>query len=145
MVTDNHYRKLEIIVNFDGKQMASLTSDKKIPIDTNFTVELETLIIRMGKIIQSAMEQTGVTEEQLKKKLTKDQYKYYGTCRSTLKVIVKHGLPLLAVNAENVLPHQVKKIFDGMCVTIQQHLDNLIRLNKLTPNSVGTKDLKTFE
>ncbi len=142
---DNTYRKLKIIVKFNDKQMTALESKTEIPIDHNFTVELESMMIKLSSIIHSAMKTTGMTYQQLSKTLPKENYEYYEKCRCSLQIIVHHGLPLLSVKADNILPHQMQKSFDGMCLTIQQHLDNLIRLNKLTPNAIGTKDLKTFE
>lgn len=137
--------KLELEIKFAGKKMTSLESENNVELK-NITVELETLIIRIGSCLQEAMEKTGITKEQLQSSLPQEKYEHYKTCTSELKIIVYHlGTPMLSTSANNVLPHQIKEAFDGMTLTIQNHLDNLVRLGKLTPNSIPTRDLSKFK
>jgi len=131
--------KLKIVIKYAGKKMTSLESENDVELK-NITVELETLIIRLGSCLQDAMVTTGITKEQLQSSLPQSKYDHYRTCTSELKIIVYHlGTPMLSTSAEKVLPHQIKEAFDGMTLTIQNHLDNLVRLGKLTPNFNSNK------
>lgn len=137
--------KLEMIIRFNGQDMTSLEAENKNVSIADLTVELEQIIIRLGEIIDKSMLELGITAKQLQGTMPKEKFEHYKKCGSELKIIVNHlGIPFVSTSAENVLPHQLRQAFDGMSLSLQNSLDNIIRNKKLTPNSFPTRDMNKF-
>ena len=126
--------KLQLVVEFGGKEISSLESENNKVDFHNFTVELEDLIIKQTAIINESMIKQGITDKQLRKlNFSNEKYAEYLTQTKEMKITVNHmGFQLLSIKSgNNVLPHQMNQSFEQMSQAVQRSLDKFVQLNDI--------------
>ena len=133
--------ELELIVEFKGKEMTSVSKTATFYTITNVISELSE---QMSKSMEVAMEKVGITEKQLRRSLSSEELKEYGKHKFPITLKVKYMGEYMIMTSENILEHQLAQAFDSMSLTIQRGLDNA-KNGISEPNMLKVKDDSAFQ
>lgn len=130
--------ELELIIEFKGKKMSSLSQTATFDDITNVITELTE---KMSKVMQIAMQNVGITEQQIKSSLSSEDQEKYLKCKFPMALKVKYMGDVMIMTTENILAHQLAEAFESMSLTIQRGIDNA-KNGIFESNMVKVKEIK---